>query len=135
MPRQWQAALPLAPHQDRGGERWEEAHRCENGLDPPRPGEEVPLTLPLFESGEDLPATQSFAPNERHRPETTIEDLILQVYWSAGWHAHALAAAARREGSSARERWALRRLTGVEEERKELAGQLLKELWNVRLVA
>jgi hypothetical protein len=101
----------------------------------PRPGEEVPLTLPLFESGEVLPATPSFRPNERHRPETTVEDLILQVYWSAGWHAHALAAATARKGSSTRERWALRRLADVEAERKELAGQLLKELWNVRLAA
>jgi hypothetical protein len=85
----------------------------------------------LFEAGEE----RLSAPTGAHRPEATAEDLVLQVYWSAGWHAHALAAAVARKGASARERWALRRLTEVEEQRKELAGQLLKEIWDVRLAA
>jgi hypothetical protein len=68
------------------------------------------------------------------RGEPTAEDLVLQVYWSASVHAHALASAATRS-TSPREGWALRRLIELEEESKDRASQLLRQLWGVQLAA
>jgi hypothetical protein len=92
--------------------------------------ENAPRTLPLFGAAGENRSLGSGRPSEEPIPQ----DLVLQVYWSAAVHTHALASAASRS-ASARERWALRRLAEVEEQRRELAGQLLGQVWGIRLAA
>jgi hypothetical protein len=92
--------------------------------------EGTPHTLPLFED----PSRFDFMTGEQAHREPAPEDLVLEVYSSATLHAHALAAATMRH-TSVRERWALRQLIEIEEERKELAAQLLDKVWGVSLAA
>lgn len=95
-----------------------------------RPTEGSSHTLPLF----DEPSRFDLMAGREKTRESCPGDLVLEVYSSAILHAHALASAAMR-GASSRECWALRRLVRKEEERKELAAQLLDEIWGVRLAA
>ena len=92
--------------------------------------QETARTLPMFETSPDTDARARYPA----RQEPTTEDLVLEVYWSAAVHAHALASAASRSPSP-RERWALRRLVELEEESKERASQFLRQLWGVQLAA
>jgi hypothetical protein len=96
----------------------------------PRTIEGTPHTLPLF----DEPSRFDLMPGQQAHRETAPEDLVLEVYSSATLHAHALASAAMHP-ASLRERWALQRLVRIEEQRKELAAQLLDEIWGVSLAA
>lgn len=89
-------------------------------------------TLPLFEEPGSLASKLAPPSPGAIRQETKAEDLVLEVYSSAQLHAHALGAAVLRSPHP-RERWALRRLVSVEEERKQLAADLLREIWQIQI--
>src|SRR5436853_538831 len=87
-------------------------------------------TLPLFE----VAPSALGPPSRSRRKEQRPLDLVLHIYWSASIEAHALGSLAARTPYPDQAR-ALSELRRLEEQRKEVAAQILETIWRVKLPA